>query len=153
MRVRLAAAGLAALLAAPALGLDQDQAVKVAETRQAVLKVVGWNVGSMGAMAKDLIPWDEALFARNARRVAWMTTMIPDAFRTDTSQMSLETEAKPLIWQDFARFEELAGNVRASAEALVAIAADGDEEATRKAFLAMADDCKACHDRFRDKKE
>jgi cytochrome c556 len=67
--------------------------------------------------------------------------------------MSLETEAKPLIWQDFARFEELAGNVRASAEALVAIAADGDEEATRKAFLAMADDCKACHDRFRDKKE
>ena len=112
-------AAAALLLTAPAVALDDEQAQKATETRQAVLKVVGWNVGPMGAMARDLVPWDDALFLRSAQRVAWMTTMIPDAFRADTRTHELQTEGLPGKWEDFARFEELAANAQRSAERLV----------------------------------
>jgi cytochrome c556 len=148
----LIAAAAALLLTAPAAALDDEQAQKATETRQAVLKVVGWNVGPMGAMARDLVPWDDAVFLRSAQRVAWMTTMIPDAFRADTRAHALETEALPVIWEDFARFEELAANAQRSAERLVEVAGSGDRDAARQAIGALIDDCKACHETFRVKR-
>jgi cytochrome c556 len=149
---KLIVAAVALLLTAPAVALDAEQAQKAAETRQAVLKVVGWNIGPMGAMARELIPWDDALFARNAQRIAWMVTMIPDAFRADTRSHELETEALPVIWEDFARFEELAANAQRSAERLVEVAGGGDQDAARQAIGALTDDCRACHDSFRVKR-
>lgn len=146
---KILAAVAALLVAAPAVALDAEQAAKAAETRQAVLKVVGWNVGPMGAMARDLVPWDNALVARNAQRIAWMARMIPDAFRADTRAHELETEALPVIWEDFERFEELADNARASAERLAGLAQAGDEAGAREAVGALIDDCRACHDDFR----
>jgi cytochrome c556 len=150
---KLIAATAALLAAMPAVALDAEQAQKATETRQAVLKLVGWNITPMGAMARGLIPWDDALFARNAQRIAWTITMLPDAFRADTRGHELKTEALPVIWDDFERFEELAGNVRRSAERLVEVAAGGDEAASRQALGALTDDCKACHDRFREKRD
>lgn len=143
----LAAAAL--LLTGPAVALDAEQAQKVTETRQAVLKVIGWNIAPLGAMAQGRIPWDDALFARNAERIAWMTTMIPDAFRADTREHALETEALPGIWEDYARFETLAANAQRSAEHLAKVAQDGDKDAAREAVGALIDDCRACHDDFR----
>lgn len=143
----------ALLLAAPAAALDAEQALKAAETRQAVLKIMGWNVAPLGAMSRELVPWDDALFARNAQRIAWMTTMIPDAFRADTRSHELKTEALPVIWEDPERFEELAANVRRSAERLARVATEGDQDATRAALTRLTDDCKACHERFREERQ
>ena len=149
---KLTVAAAALLLTAPAIALDAEQAQKATETRQAVLKIVGWNITPMGAMARDLIPWDDELFARNAQRIAWMTTMIPDAFRADTRAHQLETEALPVIWENFGRFEELAANARRSAERLVEVAASGDKDAARQAIAALTDDCRTCHNDFRVKR-
>lgn len=147
---KLMVAAAALLLVTPAAALDGEQAEKAAETRQAVLKIVGWNVTPMGAMGRDLIPWDQALFARNAQRIAWTITMLPDAFRADTRGHELETEALPVIWENFERFEELAGNARRSAQRLAEIAAGGDEAASRRALSELTDNCRACHDEFRE---
>jgi cytochrome c556 len=151
---KLIAAVLAIALAGPAFAaaLDAEQAQKATETRQAVLKVVGWNVAPLGAMARGLIPWDDDLVVRNAQRIAWMTTMIPDAFRADTRAHEVRTEALPVVWENFARFEELAANAGRSADRLVEVAQAGDQDATRKAIGALIDDCRACHDDFRVKK-
>jgi len=78
-----------------------------------------------------------------------MAAMIPDAFRADTRAHELQTEALPVIWEDFERFEQLAENTRASAERLAALAAAGDEAAAREAVGALIDDCRACHNDFR----
>lgn len=146
---KLAVIALAALAATPALALDAEQAQKATETRQAVLKVVGWNIGPLGAMARDLVPYDGAVVARNAERIAWMASMIPDAFRADTRPHAVTTEALPVIWENYARFEELAANAQASAERLAEVAASGDEAATKQAIGALISDCRACHDDFR----
>ena len=138
---------------AAAQELNDEQAAKVAQTRQAVLKVVGWSIGPMGAMVRGLVPWDGEAFALRARRIASMTTMISDAFRLDTSAFELKTEALPVIWEDFAEFEALAANAEASSARLAEVAGGGDEAAAREAFGAMVDDCRACHDRFRVKRD
>jgi cytochrome c556 len=153
MRYRtLIIAGAALLLATSAHALDAEQAQKATETRQAVLKVVGWNITPLGAMARELVPWDNDLVVRNAQRIAWMTTMIPDAFRADTRAQDVRTEALPVIWENFARFEELAGNAQRSAERLAEVAAGGDQAAARRAIGALIDDCRACHNDFRVQK-
>lgn len=146
---KLVVIALAALAATPAFALDAEQAQKATETRQAVLKVVGWNIGPLGAMARGLVPYDAELVARNAQRIAWMSGMIPDAFRADTREHTLTTEALPVIWENYARFEELAANTQASAERLAEVAASGDEAATKQAIGALIDDCRACHNDFR----
>lgn len=140
---------LAALVVTPAMALDAEQAQKATETRQSVLKVVGWNIGPLGAMARGLVPYDADLVARNAQRIAWMSSMIPDAFRADTREHAVETEALPVIWENYARFEELAANAQASAERLAEVAASGDEAAGKQAIGALIDDCRACHNDFR----
>ncbi|MEJ2521976.1 MAG: cytochrome c [Gammaproteobacteria bacterium] len=147
----MAAAALAAAAAtAQAQDLTADQAKKITETRQGVLKVVGWSIGPMGAMVRGVIPWNQAVFAERAQRIAWMSTMLPDAFAPDTSAFDLETEALPVIWEKHDRFETLAGNLQASAARLAEVAAGGDEAASKEAFGAMVDDCRACHDEFRE---
>ncbi len=146
---KLVVALLAALVVTPAMALDAEQAQKATETRQSVLKVVGWNIGPLGAMARGLVPYDADLVARNAQRIAWMSSMIPDAFRADTREHAVETEALPVIWENYARFEELAANAQASAERLAEVAASGDEAAGKQAIGALIDDCRACHNDFR----
>lgn len=146
---KLAVALLAGLVAAPVMALDAEQAQKATETRQSVLKVVGWNIGPLGAMARGLVPYDAALVGRNALRIAWMTSMIPDAFRGDTRAHGVETEALPVIWENYARFEELAGNAQAAAERLAEVAANGDEAAAKQAIGTLVEQCRACHDDFR----
>lgn len=146
---KLIVAVAALVLAAPAAALDAEQAQKATETRQGLLKVVVWNFAPLNAMSRDLIPVDTELAGRNAQRIAWMLTMLPDAFRADTRAHELKTEALPVIWERYERFEELAGNARRSAEQLVEVAAGGDDEAVRRAVTALFDDCRACHSDFR----
>jgi cytochrome c556 len=142
-------AAAALMLAAPAVALDAEQAQQAAETRQGLLKVVVWNFAPLNAMSRGLIPVDQELAGRNAQRIAWLLTMLPDAFRADTREHDVKTEALPVIWEQYDRFEELAGNAQRSAEQLVEVAAGGDEEAVRRAAAALLDNCRACHDDFR----
>jgi cytochrome c556 len=146
---KLMVAAAALLITVPAVALDAEQAQRATETRQGLLKVVGWSFTPLNAMARGLVPWDETLAVRNSERVYWMMTMIPDAFRADTRAHDVKTEALPVIWERFDRFEELAENARASARQLVEVAAGGDEAATKRAITALFDDCRACHTDFR----
>jgi cytochrome c556 len=64
---------------------------------------------------------------------------------TDTG----DTDALPLIWQEQAEFDKLvAGLAKSTAELRDAVNA-GDKAATMKAFKAVGESCKGCHDRFR----
>jgi cytochrome c556 len=146
---KLIVAAAALMLAAPAAALDAEQAQKAAETRQGLLKVVVWNFAPLNAMSRDLIPVDPELAGRNAQRIAWLLSMMPDAFRADTREHDVKTEALPVIWEQYDRFEELAGNAPSNSEPLVEVAAGGDEEAVKRAAAALLDNCRACHDDFR----
>lgn len=141
---------LAALATTGAWAMEQEQAEKIAETRQGLMHVILWNVVPMAGMAKERIPFDAEKFTLHAERVAYAQTMIAEMFRPDTSGAVLETEALDEIWGDFATFEDLAGKAQSEAEALAKIAATGDFTAVQEGFLEMGQSCKACHDKFRE---
>lgn len=147
---RKAVTVLMALAATGAMAMDQEQAEKVAEIRQAVLEVVGWNVGPMAAMAKERIPYDADEFAKRADRIAYMLNMVPDAFAPDTREAVVETEALDVIWEERDDFNRLAEEARDKARAAEAAAQTGDFSVAQAAFLEMGQACKACHDRFRE---
>ena len=147
---RAVATIVAALVATSTMAMDQEKAEKVTEVRQAVLEVVGWNIGPMAGMIKERIPYDREIFRRNAGRIAFMLEMVPEAFGPDTREAVLETEALDVIWEDFDEFRDLAGKARDKAAALEATAGSEEFAQVQAAFLEMGEACKACHDKFRE---
>lgn len=63
-----------------------------------------------------------------------------------------ETDAKPEIWQDWAKFEKAAADAAAAAEKLAAVAKTDDPFATGDALKALGGTCGACHKPFRKPK-
>lgn len=147
-------AGLAlTIVAGTAWALDDKQAVKATETRQAVLKVIGWNIGPMAGMVREQIPYDAEQFQLRADRLAFMSTMLVDSFRPDTTDFPVETEALDVIWDDFGEFEKLGVAMKDKAMALNEVAKTGDFDAVKGAFVELGQSCKDCHDKFRVDKD
>lgn len=146
---------IAASLAVGSLQAEEakDPALERAEaavkTRESLMYLVRWNVVPMAGMVKEVVPYDAGQFEINARRLAQLSAMVEDAFRADVRGVDIHTEAKPEIWDDYAEFARLAGELAESSAELARISAAGDFAASKQAFLAVGDDCKACHDKFR----
>jgi cytochrome c556 len=142
---------IALLTAAPvAQALDQEQAEKVNEVRQAVMTVNGWSIAPMSAMAKGQIPYDSDEFQTRAGRIAAMLDMAPDAFRIDTRDAVLDTESLDKIWEDFDKFRRLAEEAKDKAIVAREAAANGGFDEATTAFVELGKACKACHDDFRE---
>ncbi len=154
--MRKTAIVVSVVLGIGAISLAWAQDVKrlndAVETRQAVMKIIKWNLGPMVGMVKEEIPFDADRFALGAQRIAMAGSMIEDASRPDTREATLANEALPNIWDEFAEYEELSEKLAASSAYLAEVAEGGDPGASRTAFLDMTKDCKACHDKFREKK-
>lgn len=126
------------------------RAGKVVERREAVMGLMGWSAGPMVGMIKEQVPYDAEAFSRQARRMAALSEMVDDLFKPDVRKFDLHTEAKPELWDDYEDFSRLAQELVESSQALVAASEAGDLEVARKAFTAVADDCKACHDKYKE---
>ena len=119
----------------------------VVDTRQGLLKVVGYYMGPMVGMARQQMPYDAALMQANAEKIAALAPMIKDVFRMDTTAYDIDTEALDGIWSNMDDFAAKADTVAEKAQALAAAAED--PAAALKAFGAMGGACKSCHDDYR----
>jgi len=153
--VVLAALGMTVLtgsvLADEATGDEAlKRANKVVERREAVMGLMGWSAGPMVGMIKEQTPYDAGAFTRQARRMAALSEMVDDLFKADVRQFDLHTEAKPELWDEYDDFAKLAQDLVDSSKSLVVASEAGDLDVARKAFTAVADDCKACHDKYKE---
>jgi len=139
-----------ALLTSPnVLGASADERAQVsAETRQGLLKVVVSYFGPILGMAREQIPYDDAVIAENATKISTLLPLIPDVFRRDTRGFNLETEALDGIWEDKADFDTKAATAAERAADLANAVANG-RAATMQAFSDLGASCKACHDNYR----
>ena len=134
-------------LSASAFAADEQTEAAV-DTRQGLLKTVGFYMGPMVGMARQQIPFDAERMQYNAERIAELAPMIPDVFRRDTRGADVTTEARDGIWENTEDFADKAATVAARAADLAAATGDG-QGAAMKAFGAMGAACKACHDEYR----
>lgn len=141
--------GSAAVLAQGAPPTPEESAKAAVETRQGLFKLMGWNMGPIGGMLRNKVPFDAAVVAKNAERMEQLSLMIPDLFQADTSKFKIETEALEGIWASKADFNAKAAEMSKAAAALTAAAKTGDKAATLKAAGALGKSCGSCHDTFR----
>lgn len=139
---------LAAFVATASAELEPEQAERAVETRQSLLHLMGWNIGPLGAMARDRIEFDAERVATNAQRLQALSKMLSDAFAPDTRGNDVTTEALDAIWE---QPEDFAAKIEANMEAadnLVAATQTGDEAAMREAIGRLGSTCGSCHDDF-----
>ena len=130
---------------------DDERSMRAIENRQGLLKVTGHYMGPIVGMARGQIPFDADVIAHHATQIGHLTGMLPDLFRMDTRGSSAPTEAKGIIWDNLEDFAAKAKTSQDRAQALVAATSEG-KGPTLKAFGALGNSCKGCHDKYREKK-
>ena len=128
----------------------EQQAAAATSTRQAVFKLLYFNLGPIVGMARGEVEFDAAMAERNARRIAAIAPMIPDVFGAmDTREFDVTTEALPVIWDDMAEFSNKAAALVEAAGTFAETAAGGDQAATLGGLRSLGGACGNCHDTFR----
>ena len=118
--------------------------------RQTVMSVIGGNMGAMADIMKNRLDLPGHV-AVHAMELAEMAQLIGPAFKKNVATDA--TDAKPEIWQDWAKFESAITDFEEAARNLEVAAAGSDPSAVGPAMKALGKSCGGCHDAFRKPKE
>lgn len=127
----------------------EELAISATETRQAVFKLLAFNMAPISGMARGA-EFDAGLAERNARRIAGLAPMILELFAArDTREFSTETEALPVIWDNTDDFRQKAMDLESAANTFADVASGGDRNQTIAAIRAFGSTCGNCHREYR----
>ena len=127
------------------------------EARQSVMTLYKFNLGVLGAMARERTPYDADTARAAADNMLALSKMKNGAMWPAGSDMSAEgyegaTWAKPENWSNYAEVSEKAAAMNEALEALAAAAGTG-LDGVRSNLGAVGNACKGCHESFRADKE
>lgn len=144
--LRILAASIIVISASPAFAQFQkaEDAIKY---RQSAYSVMGTHFGRIGAVVKGEVPYNKDDVAKNAAIVATLSTLPWQAFGAGTEG----GKAQPAIWTEAAKFKAGSEKMQTAITELNQAAQSGNLESIKKAFGAVGQTCKACHDDFRKK--
>ena len=145
-----AALALSAALAGVSASADTLKFAKAEDAikyRQNALFVTSQHFGTLGAMANGRAPFNAELAKENGAVLEKLAALPWQAFGPGTEG----GKAKPEIWAEKAKFDEMAGNYVTEMGKLAAAAKTGDLAQLKAAFGPAAQTCKACHDAFRNR--
>lgn len=126
----------------------EEQAEAAVGTRQAVFKLLAFNMGPLQGMARGG-DFDQAVAVEALERIQTLATMIPDVFANDTTTYDLETRALDGIWADMGGFNSAADDLSAGAAAAMALITSEGADGVRQAIQQVGPTCGACHDAYR----
>lgn len=124
----------------------EDYAIKF---RRGGYTVLGWYYGPLYRMAKGEMPYDKALFLRNAEYLAVLSKLPKDGFIPGTEKG--DTKAKPEIWSKSDKFKEANDRLENESARLAELAKGGNLDVLKEQFGKLQKTCKACHDDFKNK--
>jgi cytochrome c556 len=118
--------------------------------RQAVFTVLAGNFGPIGGVLRGG-EYNAAAVARGAERVAFIATLVGDAFPAISKEG--KTKAKPEIWTDKEGFAKRVKDLTDSTAALAALVKKDptNSAAFKTAAGKVGEACKGCHDNYRNK--
>lgn len=115
--------------------------------RKAAFTLLGDHFVRVAAMSSGRVPFDPAVAIDSSEAAAYVGRLPYRAF-VDGSDKG-ETQARPEIWSDKARFNAAAERSQRDLAALSAAAKSGDLARLKAAVGAASQSCKSCHDDFR----
>lgn len=116
--------------------------------RKAALTLVAKYLAPVGAMVQGKAPYDAKVIARNTGYLETLSAMPWDGFDSRTEGFR-DTNAKPEIYKEKAKFDQLATDMQGAIAKLNAAAKGADQNAVRAAFGDVGKACKTCHDAYR----
>ncbi len=128
---------------------ERDPNERAIAARKAAFTLMVANVGPMGSMAKEKIPFDQEQFALRASNLAMLSNMPWEFFIPGSDQG--ESEAKPEVWSDAAGFKEAADKFQQEAANLMQASKGGDQKAMFEQYGKTAKACKSCHKEYKKK--
>jgi cytochrome c556 len=124
----------------------EDYAVKF---RRSSFTAMTWYYGPMSRMVKGEMPYDKALFARNAEYVAFLSKLPKDGFIPGSD--GGDTKAKPEVWSKADKFKEANDRMENEAAKLAELAKGGNLDALKEQLGKLQKTCKGCHEDFKKK--
>jgi len=118
--------------------------------RQKVMSNIGSNMGAIGDILKNGLMLPGAI-AVHAHQMAESAQLIGPAFKKNVATKM--TDAKPKIWEDWAKFESAIADFKKAAQDMEAAAKGTDMAAIGSAAKALGKSCGGCHKQFRKPKE
>jgi len=145
-RILLTAACCALPLFATAGTPEED----MIEARQSVMRLYGFSMGTLGAMAKGKMPYDAEKAAAAASNLKLMTQIDGSSMwapGTDNSVPAFKdlTEAKPDGWKRYPEVSKIDEEFTAAVMKLADSAGNG-LDALRADIRGVGKGCKGCHD-------
>ena len=119
--------------------------------RADLMEVIAYKVAQARAMAQGEIPVDEALFAKHARDVAVLASIIPEGFIANSAVEG--SAALPEVWTNMADFKQKAMDLQNAAQALADAAAANGFEASKGMVQAVGQSCGGCHRPYRRRQD
>lgn len=126
----------------------EERAAMAVDQRKALFKTLRFNLIPIAGMAQGA-PFDAEVAERNARRIAAISSMIPEVLAQDTRGFDVETTALDSIWTNMDDFADKAAALEMNANAFAEAASSGDFATAMGAFRAFGGSCGNCHDTYR----
>ncbi len=117
--------------------------------RKAHMGLYGYNLGPLGAMAQDKMPYDAAVASAAAANLAALANMDQSNYWVEGSDIAAAGgRAKAEIWSDRAGFDAEVEKLAAATINLAAVAGDG-LDAMKAGFGPVGASCGSCHKAYR----
>jgi cytochrome c556 len=122
------------------------------DARRAAFTLIGANFRPLGAILKGAAQADAAEVNKRATRLAFLAGLLDENFPDVSNLGQPDTKAKAEIWSDRADFDKKLKSFQTDVAALVQVggAEKGSADAVKAAIAAVGQDCKACHDKYRE---
>ena len=121
------------------------------ENRKAVFTLIGNNFRPIAEVLRGNSTYESVDVSKYSARVAFLANFLAEAF-PDVSK-SGDTQAKPEVWASRPDFDKRVRDFSDHVVVLSRVVAQGggNSEAFKAAARAVAQDCKGCHDNYRNK--
>jgi len=128
-------------------------AKRAVDERKAIYTLVGANFRPLGEALQGRAPYNPTELRKRAARLALLAELAADAYPDVSNAGPDATRAKAEIWSSRAEFDTRLADFVKHTQALSQVV--GKETAASDAFKeaagAVGQDCKGCHDKFREK--
>lgn len=154
MRLMLLIAAASAVLASGAMAEEEDPFADAVEMRHGLMLQMATDLGKVGAMAKDEVPYDAAVASKAAANIVAIASVLSmDQFPAGSEyQKSADSFALPAIWTAQDDFLKKIGDLNTAAVAFQA-AAGTDVDSLKAGMAGLGGACAACHKAYRQPEE
>ncbi len=154
LMVLMAAAGVVVASGVLAQEAAEDPFADTVEMRHGLMLQMATDLGKVGAMAKEEVPYDAAVAGKAAANIAAIASVLSmDQFPAGSEyQKAADSFALPAIWEKQDDFLQKIADLNTAAAAFQTAAAT-DLDGLKSGMAAIGGACGACHKAYRQPEE